>query len=465
MNVFKTTVRIKKGCKILIAMLSFTISCLTSSVYALDPPPITPVDEFFVENTNGIPAIPDNWRLIVDGAVETPLTLTLEDLMGYAAANQMATLECMGNPFTPLILVGNANWTGVPLHTILKEVSPLGEAQSIIFHCVDGYRVHFGLDDMMQRDNDILAYTMNGETLPLEQGYPLRLVLLGNIGTTWAQWVKRIEMSTTAPETSFVPIPLHAQIFTPPDGNTLIVGTHTISGMAIVGEGREITRVEISTDGGTIWEPAQLLNDFVPDVWKHWEFTWEVSQTGDYQIVARAEDDLGNQQGDEGFFNIANVIITVRVDYDGDGDHIPDSEDNCPDTYNPDQEDSNNDGVGDVCELETTTPSSTTTTIVFIPTISSTSSMTTTAFLDFCMIEEIYGEHSEDAELLRYFRNTVLSKTPEGQEIIRLYYEWSPIIVKAMEEDKEFKEQTKEMVDGILPLIKELLEQNFPLTT
>jgi len=70
-----------------------------------------------------------------------------------------------------------------------------------------------------------------------------------------------------------------------------------------------------------------------------------------------------------------------------------------------------------------------------------------------CPAKEIYGEHSEETELLRYFRDNILSKTPEGQELIKLYYEWSPAIVKAMEEDEEFKGNIKEMIDGILPII------------
>jgi len=70
-----------------------------------------------------------------------------------------------------------------------------------------------------------------------------------------------------------------------------------------------------------------------------------------------------------------------------------------------------------------------------------------------CLTKNIYGEYSEETEFLRSFRDNVLSQISEGQEIIRLYYEWSPAIVKAMEEDEEFKEKIKEMIDGILPLI------------
>jgi sulfite oxidase len=426
-------------CRPIPALMVCALAFLPASGYALDPPGITPVDQFFVENHDGIPAIPGDWQLTVDGAVATPLSLTLDDLMGYPAAEQMATLECMGNPFTPLILVGNASWTGVPLHTILEAVDPLSGAQSIIFHCVDGYRVDFSLAEVLQRNNDLLAYSMNGVTLPVNQGYPVRLVLPGNIGTPWAQWLERIELSTTVPKYSFIPIPLHAQIFSPQEGSTLGVGTHTISGMAVVGEDREITGVEISTDGGATWKPAQLLSSFVPDVWKLWEFTWEASQ-GDYVISARAEDTAGNQQGDEGFFQVDHFSISVTVDYDSDGDAIPDAADNCPNDYNPDQEDSDNDGAGDACRSVTTT----------------------TALFGSCIIENVYGEDSEDAGLLRSFRDRVLSRTLEGQELIKLYYAWSPPIVRIMEEDEEFKAEVKAMLDGILCLIEELVDQSFP---
>jgi hypothetical protein len=75
-----------------------------------------------------------------------------------------------------------------------------------------------------------------------------------------------------------------------------------------------------------------------------------------------------------------------------------------------------------------------------------------------CSSVVIYGEHSEEAELLRYFRDNLLSTTPEGQEVIRLYYKWSPVIVSVMEEDETFKEDVKGMIDGVLPLISELVE-------
>ena len=92
----------------------------------------------------------------------------------------------------------------------------------------------------------------------------------------------------------------------------------------------------------------------------------------------------------------------------------------------------------------------TTTTISSISTTSTGGFPTTTTSAPSCPSESIYGEHSEKTERLRYFRDNVLTRFPEGQEIIRLYYEWSPAIVTAMEEDEEFRTEVKEMIDGIL---------------
>jgi len=106
---------------------------------------------------------------------------------------------------------------------------------------------------------------------------------------------------------------------------------------------------------------------------------------------------------------------------DTDSDRISDKEDNCPDVYNPDQTDTDGDGVGDVCDL--------------------------------CPISKIFGEFSKEVALLRYLRDDILSQTSEGREIIKLYYQWSPVIVKAIEQNERFKQEAKEVIEGVLELI------------
>jgi hypothetical protein len=103
--------------------------------------------------------------------------------------------------------------------------------------------------------------------------------------------------------------------------------------------------------------------------------------------------------------------------------------------------------VPDSVTTSTAEPSTTTTTTI--------DGETTTTIASSCPSEQIYGTHSEQTELLRHFRDNILSQTPAGQELIKLYYQWSPVIVQAMENDAEFKEEVKDMIDGVLELMGE----------
>ncbi len=349
MNSLDTTVTFRKNWKILIVVLCFTVGQLSFSSYALEPPPITPIEEFFKLGTP--PATPNDWHLLIDGAVEQPLSLTLDDIMQYTATTQMSTLECY-YPAGATLLVGNANWTGVHLNDMLLAAVPTAEAASVTFYAIDGGVARLcSLDDMLSRDDFLLAYGMNGQTLPLIQGYPLKLVLPGTAGFHHIRWLERIEISTSPPTTGLVHYPIHARVMEPSHGSTIALGTYVIKGMAFAGEGIDINNVEVSVDDGQSWEPAQILNYYVPNVWKLWEFTWIIPQVGEYQIFVRAIDSLGNVQREEsGNFGWRGFLCVVDVDYDGDGDGVPDSTDNCPNDYNPSQVDSDSDGIGNICD-------------------------------------------------------------------------------------------------------------------
>ncbi len=329
--------------------LFFTISCMSVNCYSLEPPPVTSIEEFFKLGTS--PEVPPDWHLLIDGAVEQPLSLTLDDIMQYPAITKMSTLECYF-PSGSKLLAGNANWTGVHLNDMLLAAIPTPEAVSVKFYAIDGYTSGpFDLNDMLPRDDFLLAYGMNGQTLPPVQGYPLKLVLPGMAGFQNARWLERIEISTSTPTAELRHYPIHARIMEPSHGATIALGTYIIKGMAFAGEGIDINDVEVSVDDGQSWEPAQILNYYVPNVWKHWEFTWVIPEVGEYQIFVRAIDSLGNVQHEEaGDFGWRGFLSIINVDYDEDEDGIPDSTDNCPNDYNPSQADSDDDGVGNACD-------------------------------------------------------------------------------------------------------------------
>jgi hypothetical protein len=114
---------------------------------------------------------------------------------------------------------------------------------------------------------------------------------------------------------------------------------------------------------------------------------------------------------------------------DADGDGIGDVCDNCPGISNATQEDSDGDGTGDVCDRNAK-----------------------------CPVIKIYGNQSNKTILLGNLRDKVLSNTQEGQELIKLYYQWGPAIVQAMEKDKEFKKEVKEIIDSVLPMVEKVIE-------
>jgi DMSO/TMAO reductase YedYZ molybdopterin-dependent catalytic subunit len=346
----RTSIEIRGKSLILTSLFLFFV--IYTNCYPLEPPPITPNEEFFWLAASGIPTIPDNWHLIVDGDVAQPLSLSLEDLRLYQPTTLMATLECYF-PVGPQLLVGNANWTGVQLKTIIRQANPISQAKSITFHALDGYSLGpYNLNELLQRDDFILAYGMNDETLPLVQGYPLKLVMPGVAGYQNTRWLERLEVSIAEPTLSLKHYPIHARIFEPVYRGAIALGTYTIRGMVHAGEGIDITKIEISLDNGITWESAQLLNYFVPNVWKNWEFTWEIPEVGEYEIFARAEDSLGNIQNETAGFGWRGFSFPVTVDYDNDGDQIPNLMDNCLDVYNPSQVDSDGDLIGNACDID-----------------------------------------------------------------------------------------------------------------
>ncbi len=149
---------------------------------------ITPNDRFFTVSIGSAPNLSaDSFSLRVDGEVVTPLNLSFDDILAMPAINETVTLRCVTGES------GTAVWKGVQLSDILNLTSLNATAKKVVFFCADGYDTSLTVEDSMRSDV-ILAYGMNGEDLPRDQGYPLRLVVPDEYGYKWAKWVTHIEV-------------------------------------------------------------------------------------------------------------------------------------------------------------------------------------------------------------------------------------------------------------------------------
>jgi DMSO/TMAO reductase YedYZ molybdopterin-dependent catalytic subunit len=148
--------------------------------------PITPIEEL---GRTGRPQEydTDTYRLLVDGLVQNSLSLTYEDVLARPQVTETVLLICAG------VFWDNATWTGTPLSLILEEAGPSADASAVRITGGDGYSQQLSLEEAMA-DGVFLAYEVNGETLPVEHGYPLRLVARHQYGSKWVKWVERIEV-------------------------------------------------------------------------------------------------------------------------------------------------------------------------------------------------------------------------------------------------------------------------------
>jgi len=149
---------------------------------------ITPNDEFFVTSKGPSPKVNvTSWELVVDGLVENRLNFSYEDLTSEENRTVTATLKCVEGPF------GRAEWKGVTLASILRLAGVGNGTKEVVFHAADGFSSSLTLEDAMDEDM-LLAYLMNGEVLPVDHGFPLRLVAPGKLGYKWVKWIVRIEL-------------------------------------------------------------------------------------------------------------------------------------------------------------------------------------------------------------------------------------------------------------------------------
>src|SRR4051794_12877940 len=324
--------------------------------------PITPLGLHYLLIHYDIPA-PDvsAWRLAVDGLVERPLSLSLDELKARETVSVPMTMECAGNGrarLEPHVVsqpwlseaIGTAEWTGTPLAPLLREAAPTDAAIEVLFtgsdHGVEGgvaqqYQRSLVLDDAAEA---ILAWGVGDVPLPPQHGFPLRLVVPGWYGMTNVKWLERITLvdepfagyqqargyrfrtSEEDPGEPVTRMRVRALMVPPgvPDFMTrrrfVALGPCALAGRAWSGHGA-ITRVEVSADGGRSWEDAALGDAPGPHAWRAWSYTWSPPAAGDYELRCRATDDAGHTQPAEAQWNVGgyanNAVQRVAVTVTG----------------------------------------------------------------------------------------------------------------------------------------------------
>jgi sulfite dehydrogenase (cytochrome) subunit A len=325
--------------------------------------PITPNNAFFVRyHLAGIPLDidPDKFTLQVKGKVDKQLELSLKEIRKLKAIDLVAVNQCSGNSrgfFEPRVAggqlangaMGNARWHGVPLKTVLDMAGVQQGAKQITLNGMDGPVMDTtpdfvkALDIDHARDGEVmLAYGMNGEDLPVLNGFPLRLIVPGYYGTYWVKhlneitvidkefdgfWMKsayRIPDTAcacvepgTAPKAT-IPInrfDVRSFVTSVADGAKLKAGSTTLKGIAFDG-GKGIKEVAVSTDGGKSWTQAKLGKDLGKYSFREWKLPVKLA-AGSYDLKVRATNNGGDTQPMEPRWNptgyMRNVVETVRV--------------------------------------------------------------------------------------------------------------------------------------------------------
>jgi sulfite oxidase len=334
-------------------------------LHLLDNSWITPNDLHYVRTHLPTPEIDlKTWSLIVDGEVNEPLKLTLGDIHGFRETTRAVTLECSGNgrvysdPPVPGLkwekgAVGTARWTGVSLRDVLNKAGIKSTAKHIILNGADkpldsapDFVRSIPIDKAMHPDT-MLAYRMNGADIPLEHGFPVRLVVPGWEAAASTKWIINIRASETEADGFFFktayripnrPVAPGAtvdladmvpytrldvkSIFTfPPEGTMIHTGsTIELRGFAWAGES-DITRVDVSTDYGRSWTAASLDIEKEKYAWRRFRHRWTPNRRGSFIVMSRATDSEGRAQPIVASWNPAgylyNVIDKVRIDVEG----------------------------------------------------------------------------------------------------------------------------------------------------
>jgi DMSO/TMAO reductase YedYZ molybdopterin-dependent catalytic subunit len=295
-----------------------------SSVFG-DLSGITPTADFYIvsKNIDGDPMVDGrNWTLRVEG--DNPYSLSLRELLAEPHVEQVQTLECISN-YVGGSLISTGVWKGVPLHRLLERAGVPSGTVAVAFGCVDGYTESLPLEVALQ-PSTLVADHLNAALLPDEHGYPARILVADRYGMKNPKWLTVVRPvhdpitgywegfgwsdQAIVNTTSRIDYPLNTQVLA---AGELV----PVRGIAYAGD-RGISKVEISLNGGTTWQPVTVHPAASRFAWSIWTFPW-VPARGNYTLMVQATDGQGNLQGawrshgtfPSGAFGLDNVLVTV----------------------------------------------------------------------------------------------------------------------------------------------------------
>ncbi len=319
---------------------------------------LVPNELFFVRNNSPVvPRLePATWRLHVGGSgVSRPRSFTYDDILSMPSMAVLRAIECAGNgrnffqlshgkkiPGTPWQLggIGVAEWTGVPLREVLERAGVKRTARDVMPEGLDQKRVKRPMPiEKALADDTLLVYAMNGQPLPPDHGFPMRVLVPGWVGIAHIKWVGRIDVSEEplyseyntqkyvliGPDYAARPPALGPMLTTQkvksafelPWNGEVPSGRRLLRGRSWSGEG-SIAKVDVSLDGGQAWQPARLREPNIDRAWVRWDVDWD-ARPGTHRLQARATDNHGNTQpdriplNDEGYAHWAVVTHAITA--------------------------------------------------------------------------------------------------------------------------------------------------------